>query len=94
MKFVKSVLVQLGIFLAYFMFANLLLLNRQGGTDILFGALTILCLIVHFIVVFVRFVRSKEKVSAGFISVFTVFILGLLFLFFVDDYLSILKGWK
>ncbi|MDQ8005491.1 MAG: hypothetical protein REI64_11880 [Pedobacter sp.] len=87
-KYITGVCKQVLIFTAYFIFANLFLLNRQGGTDILFFALTMLCLIIHFVIVFVRFVRSKDAVlSVGLIKVLTVLILGVLFLLFVDGYL-------
>ena len=88
MKVLKPMLLHLLNFLAYFLFASLLLLNRQGGADILFGALTVLCLIIHFVVVFVKFARSKEAILVGFLKVLTVFLVGLLFFLFVDDYLS------
>ncbi|RYF26320.1 MAG: hypothetical protein EOO42_01765 [Flavobacteriales bacterium] len=90
MKVVKPILVQLVIFLAYFIVANLFLLNRQGGADILCVALTALCLIVHFVIVFVKFARSKEAVLVGFLKVVTVFMLVVLFLLFVDGYLSMM----
>lgn len=92
MKIAKSILIQLGIFLVYFMFANLFLLNKQGGADLLFVALTLLCLAVHFVIALVRFIKNKNaELSVGWFRVFTVLLLGILFLWFVDDYLSLLK---
>ncbi|WP_097131575.1 hypothetical protein [Pedobacter xixiisoli] len=91
-KYITVVGKQVLIFTAYFMFANLFLLNRQGGADILFVALTMLCLIIHFVVVLIMFVRSKDAVlSVGLNKVLTVLLLSVLFLLFVDSYLSILR---
>ena len=61
---IKAIRRQTIIFLAYFLFSSLFLLNRNGGADIAFLFLMYSCLFLHLIVMFRKLYLGRKDTSA------------------------------
>jgi hypothetical protein len=57
----KAILKQLFIFLLYLILCSLLLLNHQGGADILFTGLMFIAILIHFITTVIKVTKERKE---------------------------------